>query len=79
MYRLIPHNTKSVSPFETVFRNFFGESGGAPGHAVDVFEPALDVRVDGAALAGAEVIEHGGERSRGAIRGDYEFGGPHRA
>jgi HSP20 family protein len=48
MYRLIPHNTKSVSPFETVFRNFFGESGVAWGPAVDVFETeeAFVVRAD---------------------------------
>ena len=38
MYRLIPHNAQSASPFETVFRSFFGESGVAWGPAVDVFE-----------------------------------------
>ena len=48
MFRLIPHNARSVSPFETVFQNFFGESGAAWGPAVDVFETedAFVVRAD---------------------------------
>ena len=48
MYRRIPHNAQSASPFETVFRSFFGESGVAWGPAVDVFETedAFVVRAD---------------------------------